>query len=103
MPALAAAPGLAGGGVGSTDTARGSLSYTYAKVDKDATVSAYATDDFFWATGWEGHRVDLGVRTGEHASFHAVGQLQRFKDSPRIEDREKWVKRLRMEVRVHGS
>jgi hypothetical protein len=89
--------------LGSTETAKGSLEYTYAKVDKDATVAAYGTDDFFWVTGWEGHRVDLGVRTGDHASFHAVGQLQRFKDSPILEDRDKWVKRIRLEVRVHGG
>jgi hypothetical protein len=89
--------------LGSTETAKGSLDYTYAKVDKDATVAAYTTDDFFWGTGWEGHRVDLGIRTGDHASFHAVGQLQRFKDSPIPEDRDKWVKRLRLEVRVRGG
>jgi Putative porin len=89
--------------LGSVDTARGALEYTYAKVDKDATLAAYSTDDFFWGTGWEGHRIDLGVRTGERASVHAVGQLQRFKDSPRPEDRDKWVKRLRLELRVHGG
>jgi hypothetical protein len=89
--------------VGSTETARGSLEYTYAKVDKDATLAAYTTDDFFWGTGWEGHRVDVGYRTGDHASFHAVGQLQRFKDSPIPEDRDKFVKRVRLEVRVHGG
>jgi len=89
--------------LGSTETAKGALEYTYAKVDKDATVAAYATDDFFWGTGWEGHRVDVGIRTGEHASFHAVGQLQRFKDSPIPEDRDKWVRRVRIEVRVQGG
>lgn len=89
--------------LGSIESAKGSLEYTYAKVDKDATVAAYTTDDFFWGTGWEGHRVDLGVRTGDHASFHAVGQLQRFKDSPIPEDRDKWVKRLRLEVRVQAG
>jgi hypothetical protein len=75
------------------------LEYTYAKVDRDATLGAYATDDFFWATGWEGHRGDLGARTGEHTSVHAVGQLQRFKDSPRPEERDHWVKRFRLEMR----
>ena len=89
--------------LGSTETAKGSLEYTYAKVDKDATVAAYNTDDFFWGTGWEGHRVDLGLKTGDRASFHVVGHLQRFKDSPIPEDRDKWVKRLRLEVRVHGG
>jgi hypothetical protein len=76
------------------------LEYTYAKVDKDATMAAYATDDFFWATGWEGHRADVGFRAGEHSSLHAVGQLQRFKDSPRTEEHDHWVKRIRIEWRI---
>ena len=74
--------------------------YTFAKVDKDATLAAYATDDFFWSTGWEGHRVDLGSRMTSKSSFHVVGQLQKFKDSPRLEERDHWVKRLRLEMRV---
>jgi hypothetical protein len=86
--------------LGSTVTARGSLEYTYAKVDKDATLAAYTTDDFIWGTGWTGHRGDLGLRMSDRASTHVVGQLQRFKDSPNPADRETWVKRLRLEVRV---
>jgi Putative porin len=89
--------------LGSVDSAKGSLEYTFAKIDKDATLGAYNTDDFFWATGWEGHRVDLAFRTGEHAALHAVGQLQKFKDSPNLEDRDKYVKRLRLEIRVRGG
>lgn len=73
--------------------------YVFARVDKDATLAAYGTDDFFWSTGWQGHRVDIGTRASAHASLHAVGQLQRFKDSPRIEERDKWVKRFRVEMR----
>ena len=49
--------------MGATGVSRGQLDYTYAKVDKDATLAAYNTDDFFWGTGWEGHRVDLGLTT----------------------------------------
>ena len=75
------------------------LEYTYAKVDRDAGLGAFTTDDFFWATGWEGHRVDIGVRSGGHTSLHAIGQLQRFKDSPRPEEREDWIKRYRLEWR----
>jgi Putative porin len=75
--------------------------YTYAKVDRDATVAAYATDDFFWSTGWEGHRVDLGSPAGKKASTHAIAQLQKFKDGPRPEDRDHWVKRLRLELRFN--
>jgi hypothetical protein len=74
--------------------------YTFARVDKDATVAAYATGDFFWSTGWLGHRGDFGVRVTDHVAFHVVGQLQRFKDSPRVEERDHWVKRYRSDVRI---
>jgi len=88
--------------LGSTESGRAKLEYTYANVDRDATLGAYATDDFLWATGWDGHRVDLGIRTGGHAALHAVGQLQRFKDSPRGFDNDVWVKRYRVELRIRG-
>jgi hypothetical protein len=86
--------------LGSVRSARSVLEYTYAKVDKDATLAAYATDDFLWGTGWEGHRGDLGFRVGNNSSVHLVGQLQRFKDSPRPEEREDWLKRIRVEARL---
>lgn len=86
--------------LGSTTTARGSLEYTYAQVDKDATLAAYTTDDFIWGTGWAGHRLDLAVRMSDRASSHIVGQLQRFKDSPNAAAREDWVRRVRVEVRI---
>lgn len=85
---------------GSTRSARGALEYVYAKVDKDATSAAYGADDFLWVTGWEGHRLDLGVRAGDRSAFHVVGQTQRFKDSPRVDERDIWFKRLRLEMRV---
>ena len=85
--------------LGSVVTARGSLEYTYAQVDKDATLAAYTTDDFVWGTGWAGHRLDLGVRMSDRASSHVVGQLQRFKDSPIEADRDTYLKRVRVEVR----
>jgi hypothetical protein len=88
------------GVVGSTLAARGRLVYTFASVDKDATLAAFATDDFFWATGWTGHRADFGLRGGDHSALHAVAQWQRFKDSPRPEEREHWVKRYRLELRI---
>jgi hypothetical protein len=75
------------------------LEYVFATVDKDATLAAYPTDDFFWETGWLGHRGDLGVRLVDKLSLHAVGQLQRFKDSPRPEERDHWNKRVRLELR----
>jgi hypothetical protein len=86
--------------LGSLQSQRLRLDYTYAKVDKDATLAAYGTDDFFWVTGWEGHRGELGIRVVDHWTAHAIGQVQRFKDSPRPEERDHWVKRFRVEVRV---
>src|SRR5262249_31339992 len=86
--------------LGSLQSHRLRLDYTYAKVDKDATLGAYGTDDFFWVTGWEGHRGELGVRVVDHWTAHAIGQVQRFRDSPRPEERDHWVKRFRVEVRV---
>jgi hypothetical protein len=86
--------------LGSTQTAVGRLDYTYARVDSDATLAAYATDDFFWETGWEGHRVGLAVKSGPHSTLHAIGQLQRFYDSPQPAARDHWVKRFRLEVRI---
>jgi hypothetical protein len=86
--------------LGSVRSSRGALEYTYATVDKDATLAAYATDDFIWETGWDGHRGDLGFRISDKASMHVIGQIQRFKDSPRVEERDDWLKRLRVEARV---
>jgi putative porin len=88
--------------VGSTETGRTRLEYTYAKVDRDATLAAYGADDFLWVTGWDGHRLDVGFRAGAHSALHAVGQLQRFKDSPRGFDNDVWVKRYRLELRIRG-
>jgi hypothetical protein len=85
--------------LGSLVSARGSLEYTYATVDKDATLAAYTTDDFIWGTGWTGHRVDLGVRMSDRASSHLVGQWQKFKDSPIEADRDTYLHRYRVEVR----
>lgn len=86
--------------VGSTRTSQTRLEYTFARVDRDATLAAYGADDFLWVTGWTGHRLDVGFRAGEHAAVHAVGQLQRFKDGPREIDRDTWVRRYRLELRV---
>jgi hypothetical protein len=88
--------------MGSIRHSRARLDYTYAKVDRDATLGEYAADDFFWTTGWEGHRADLGFKAspGGTASLHGVIQWQRFKDSPRAEERDHWVKRIRVELRI---
>jgi hypothetical protein len=85
---------------GSTQTSHVRAEYVYAFVDPDATLAAYPTDDFFWATGWQGHKLDLGIGFGSHVALHTVGQLQRFKDSPRVEERDNWVRRLRLELRL---
>ena len=85
--------------LGSTRTAPVSLEYTFARVDADATLAAFAADDFIWETGWEGHRGDLGVRVHDHWSAHAVAQRQRFKDAPVVADRDLWLKRYRLELR----
>ena len=86
--------------LGSTRTARASLEYTFARMDPDATLAAFAADDFLWETGWEGHRADLGVRLREHYAVHAVVQRQRFKDAPRAAERDISLDRYRLEVRI---
>ena len=89
------------GVLGSLATSRVRAEYTFAQVDKDATLAAFGTDDFFWVTGWTGHRAELASKTSEKTSVAVVGQLQRFKDSPRPEEREHWVKRYRIEFRAN--
>jgi hypothetical protein len=86
--------------LGDLGMSRARAEYTYAKIDKDATVAAFNTDDFFWGTGWEGHRADLGTGTVKSSSVHAIAQWQRFKDSPDPVVREQWVKRYRLEWRT---
>jgi hypothetical protein len=86
--------------MGDLGTSRARAEYTYAKVDKDATVPAFNSDDFFWGTGWEGHRADLGTGTVKSSSVHAIAQWQRFKDSPDPAIRDQWVTRYRLEWRT---
>jgi hypothetical protein len=73
--------------------------YTFAHVDKDVTVAAYAGDDFFWGTGWLGHLAEIAIAKSPKASFHIIGNMMQFKDSPNLAERSNWVKRLRLEVR----
>jgi hypothetical protein len=86
--------------LGSTDVSRARAEYTYAKIDRDAVVAAFNTDDFFWGTGWEGHRADIATSAAKKSSVHAIAQWQRFKDSPDPVARETWVKRYRLEMRM---
>ena len=73
--------------------------YTYAKMDKDVTVAAYAGDDFFWATGWRGHRAEIAFAQSPKSTFHVIGQMQQFKDAPIVAERTNWLRRLRIEAR----
>jgi hypothetical protein len=86
--------------LGALGTSRARLEYVYAKIDRDATVAAFNTDDFFWGTGWEGHRLDLATARSTTMSLHAIGQRQRFKDSPNEALRDHWVNRYRVELRA---
>jgi hypothetical protein len=85
--------------LGSLTNSRARAEYTFASVDKDVTSAAYSSDDFFWNTGWAGHRLDLGTRISDRLSTHAIGQLQRFKDSANEAERDHWVQRFRLEIR----
>jgi len=73
--------------------------YTYARMDKDVTVAAYAGDDFFWGTGWLGHRVEIAFAQTPKSTFHVIAQMQQFKDAPNPAERTNWLKRLRLEAR----
>ena len=92
-----------GAALGSTQTSRARLDYTYARIDRDAVVAAFNTDDFYWHTGFEAHRADLGSGLGgggsRSNSLHAIAQWQRFKDSPDPVLRDHWVTRYRIELR----
>jgi len=86
--------------MGSLQESRGRLEYVYASVDRDATVAAYNSDDFFWGTGWSGHKLELATAAKGQSSVHLIGQLQRFKDSAIPAERDHNVKRFRIEVRT---
>jgi hypothetical protein len=86
--------------LGNLGTSRAQAEYTYARIDKDATVAAFNTDDFFWGTGWEGHRADLATGTVKSSAVHAIAQWQRYKDSPDPAVRDQWVTRYRLEWRM---
>ncbi len=85
--------------MGQLASSRARLEYTYAKIDRDATVAAFNSDDFYWGTGYEAHRVDLGGATSRSSSIHAIASWQRFKDSLIPEERDQWVQRYRIELR----
>jgi hypothetical protein len=74
------------------------LEYVYAWVDRDATLGAYAADDYLWTTGWEGHELQLDVRLGSHLVLSATGLVSRYKDAPQARFRDDWVGRARVEA-----
>jgi hypothetical protein len=86
--------------MGDLSVSRARAEYVYAKVDRDATMAAFNTDDFFWGTGWEGHKAELATGTRKNTSIHGIAQWQRFKDSPDPLLREEWVTRYRLEWRT---
>ena len=86
--------------LGNFGTSRARAEYTYAKIDSDATLAAFNTDDFYWGTGVEAHRADLGTGTIKSSSIHAIAQWQRYKDSPDPAVADHWVTRYRLEWRM---
>jgi hypothetical protein len=87
---------------GSTRTSRARLEYSYAYVERDATLGAYSTDDFLWTTAWEHHMGDFGLRVDKNVALHVVGQVQRFLAAATPAEREKWYSRWRVELRTHN-
>ena len=85
--------------MGQLASSRARLDYTYARIDRDATVAAFNADDFYWGTGYEAHRVDLGGATTPKSSIHAIASWQRFRDSYIPEEQDQWVQRYRIEWR----
>lgn len=85
--------------LGEIGVSRAQLSYTYARIDANAVVAAFNTDDFFWGTGWEGHRADLGSASGRGTSLHAIAQWQRRQGLAGTDAKGDWVSRYRVELR----
>jgi hypothetical protein len=73
------------------------VEYTYARIDKDATVAAFNGDDFYWGTGWEGHRFEISRATAKNSSVNAIAQWQRPKGDDSVT--RDWVLRWRIEWR----
>jgi hypothetical protein len=95
-----------GANAGGFGSGRWAAEYTYAWVDRDATVAAFAADDYLWETGWEGHRAQLDFKllewprsaSASTVGARAVGVLTRYKDSPVDAQRDHWSRRLRLEL-----
>ncbi len=85
--------------MGALASSRVRLEYTYAKIDRDATVAAFNADDFYWATGYQAHRLDIGGATSQKSSIHGIASRQRFKDSVIPAEQDEWIQRYRIEFR----
>lgn len=85
--------------MGQLEISRAWLEYTYAKIDRDATVAAFNADDFFYGTGYQAHRIDIGAATGKGRSIHAIASMQRLRDDDIPVELDDWVRRYRIEWR----
>ena len=86
--------------LGALGTSRARAEYIYAKIDKDATVAAFNTDDFFWGTGWEGHRARPRHGHGEEQLDPRHRPVAALQGQPGPAVREQWVTRYRLEWRT---
>jgi hypothetical protein len=66
--------------------------YTYQYVQRDAVVGAYNTDDWWFHTWYEGHRLGVAVTVLPRVYVQASGSLQR-----RLDTRH-WVSRCLVDV-----
>jgi hypothetical protein len=81
---------LAAGRVGTPGQVR--AFYTYQYVQRDALVGAYNTDDWWFHTWYEGHRLGLAVTILPQTYVQLSGSLQRRLDTHR------WINRCLVDV-----
>jgi hypothetical protein len=86
--------------LGALGVSRARAEYTFAQIDPEATLGAYNTDDFLWATGFEAHRAEISVTSGKDSSLAVIAQIQRPKDADNEEMARHWVRRFRIELRL---
>jgi hypothetical protein len=81
---------IAAGRLGAPGQAR--VFYTYQYVQRDAVVGAYNTDDWWFHSWYEGHRVGVAFTFLPQTYAQASGSLQRRLDT------QKWINRYLLEV-----
>jgi hypothetical protein len=89
--------------LGALPRSRARIEYVYARIDRDATLGAYNTDDFVWHTDWVGHRLEIATGTGRSSSLHVIGELQHPRLVTQSDGTQPWVRRIRIEWRIHTS